>query len=44
METKMDQQGTQKSVCPLTHAFRANKYQDVIQIDNNMQTFVVGKE
>ena len=40
----MDEQGTQKRVCPLTHPFRVNKYQDIIQIDNNTQTFVMAKE
>ena len=37
----MYQQGTQKQVCPLTHPRRVNKDQDVIQIDNHMQIFVM---
>ena len=40
----MDQQGTQKQVYPLTQPLRVNKDQDVIQIDNNIQTFVMAKE
>ena len=40
----MDQQGTQKQACPLTHLLRANEDQDVIQIDNNTQTLAMAKE
>ena len=34
----------EKQVCPLTHPRRVNEDQDVTQIDNNMQTFVMTKE
>ena len=33
-----------KQMCHLTCPFRANEDQDVIQIDNNMQTLVMAKE
>ena len=40
----MDQQGTQKQTCPHTCSFRANEDQDVMQIDNSMQTLAMAKE
>ena len=44
MKTKTDQQGTQKQACPFTCPLRANKDQNIIPIDDNMQTFVMAKE
>ena len=40
----MDQQRPQKQAWPLTQPLRVNDDQDVIQIDNNTQTFAMAKE